>query len=77
MWARFESFAGIAAALAAGLVVGGLMGGDAWRTDRQQEIASANGLADPLVASGFDHLVEPGGDSLALAYLSLTRTSDR
>jgi hypothetical protein len=76
-WKRFESLAGIAAALAAGLIVGVFMGGEVWRTDRQQEIASATRPADPLVASGFDHLVDPGGDSLALAYLGLTTTSDR
>jgi hypothetical protein len=30
-----------------------------------------------VAASGFEYLVEPGGDSLAQAYLGLTATSDR
>jgi hypothetical protein len=30
-----------------------------------------------VVASGFEYLVEPGGDSLAQAYLGLTVDSDR
>ena len=29
------------------------------------------------VASGFDYLIDPGGDSLAQAYLGLIATSDR
>jgi anti-sigma factor RsiW len=77
MWKRFESLAGIAAALAAGLMVGVFMGDEAWRADRQQGIASATRPADPRVASGFEYLVNPGGDSLAQAYLGLTATSDR
>lgn len=76
-WKEFEFSAGIAAALAAGLMVGVFMGHEARRADRQQGIASATRLTDPLVASGFEHLVDPGGDSLAMAYLGLTTTSDR
>ena len=74
---RFESLAGIAAALAAGLLVGVFMSDEAWRADRQQGITSATQPADPLVASGFEYLVNPGGDSLAQAYLGLTATPDR
>jgi anti-sigma factor RsiW len=76
-WNRIESFTGIAAALAAGLMVGLFMSDEAWRSDRQQGLASATRSADPLVASGFENLVDPGGDSLAQAYLGLTATSDR
>jgi hypothetical protein len=77
VWKRFESLAGIAAALVAGLMVGVFMGDEAWRADRQQRIASVTRPADPLVDSGFELLVDPGGDSLAQAYLGLTTTSDR
>jgi hypothetical protein len=77
MWKRFESLAGIAAALAAGLLVGVFMGGEAWRAGRQQGMASAPRSADSLAASGFECLVDPGGDSLAQVYLGLTTTSDR
>ena len=76
-WKRFESSAGTAAALAAGLMVGMFIGYETWRADRQQGIASATRPADPLVASGFEYLVEPSGDSLAQAYFGLTATSDR
>ena len=76
-WQKLQLSAGIVAALAAGLIVGVFMGAEAWRADRQQGIASATRPADPLMASGFEILVEPGGDSLAQAYLGLTTTSDR
>jgi len=76
-WKRFEFSAGIAVALAAGLMVGMFIGYETWRADRQQEIASATRPADPLAASGFEYLVEPSENSLAQAYLGLTTTSDR
>jgi len=76
-WKKCEFSAGIAAALAAGLAVGVFIGHETWWTDRQQEVASASRPADPPFASGFEHLVDPGGDSLAQAYLGLTATSDR
>lgn len=76
-WTRCESFAGIAVALAAGLMIGVFMGEEAWRADRQQGIASATRPADPLAASGFEYLVDPGENSLAQAYLGLTTRSDR
>jgi anti-sigma factor RsiW len=78
MWKRIGgSPAGIAAALAAGLLVGVFMGGEAWQAHLRQEIPTAARPADPLVASGFHQLVDPGGGSLTLAYLQLTATSDR
>jgi hypothetical protein len=77
MWKRLESVAGIAAASAAGLIVGVFMGDDAWRADRRQGIVSLSRPADPLVASGVEYLIDPDGDSLAQAYLGLTTTDDR
>ena len=77
VWERIRLSAGTAAALAAGLIVGMFMGHETWQAVRQQGFASATRPADPLAASGFEYLVEPGGDSLAQAYLGLTATSDR
>jgi hypothetical protein len=58
-------------------MVGMFISYETWRADRQQGLASATRPADPLVASGFEFLVEPSRDSLAQAYLELTATSDR
>lgn len=77
IWKRLESFAGIAAALAAGLIVGIFMGNDAWRADRQQAIASTSQPAEPSEATDFEYLIDPPGNSLAQAYLGLTTISDR
>jgi len=76
-WKRFEFSAGTAAALVAGLVIGVFMGHETWRPGRRQPPAVATRPADPLAASGFEYLVEPGGNSLAQAYIGLTATSDR
>jgi anti-sigma factor RsiW len=76
-WERFEFSVGTAAALAAGLVIGVFMGHETWRPGGRQPPAVATRPADPLAASGFEYLIEPGGDSLAQAYLGLTATSDR
>lgn len=56
-----------AAALAAGLLVGALLGFDTWEGGQ----SAAVGAADPLSGSGLAQFVEPGGDSLAEAYLGL------
>jgi hypothetical protein len=69
--------AGTAAALAAGLIIGIFMGHETWPPVGQQALDARTGLADPLAASGFEYLVEPGGDSLAQAYLGLTMATDR
>jgi hypothetical protein len=76
MWKKLESLACLAAALGAGILAGVTMGDQAWRAGRQQGLASATRPADPLFTSGFENLVDPGGDSLAQAYLGLTRSSD-
>lgn len=76
-WKRLEFSAGTAAALATGLIVGLFMGHETWKAAAQHSKASAAQAVDPLAASGFEYLVEPGGDSLARAYLGLTATSDR
>lgn len=76
-WKRFEFSAGTATALLAGLVIGVFMGHETWRPDGRQPPAAATRPTDPLAASGFEYLIEPGGDSLAQAYLGLTATSDR
>jgi anti-sigma factor RsiW len=77
MWKWVESFGGIAAALAAGLTVGVFMGEQTQRAGPQQGIATTTAEAAPLVESGFEYFVDPGGESLAQAYLGLTTTSDR
>lgn len=68
---------GTAAALAAGLLVGSYLGFDTWRAVGRQAPAGATLRADPLAASGFEYLLEPGGDSLAQAYVGLTTATDR
>lgn len=76
-WERVRLSAGTAAALAAGLFLGIFMGHETWRAVGQQALDAGTRLADPLAASGFEYLVEPGGDSLAQAYLGLTTATDR
>lgn len=76
-WKRFEFSAGTAAAMVAGLLIGVFMGHETWRPGGRQPPAATAQPADPLAASGFEDLIEPGGDSLAQAYLGLTATSDR
>jgi anti-sigma factor RsiW len=76
-WERIGSSAGTVAALAAGLIVGMFMGHETWQATCHQGGAPAARPADPGAASGFEYLVEPGGDSLAQAYLGLTGTSNR
>ncbi len=63
----------MAAALAAGLLLGGYLGFDTWQSDGS---AAAFAADDPLVDSGFGQLVEPGGDSLAQAYMALISGGD-
>ena len=75
-WKKLGSSAGIAAALAVGLLVGLFMGHEAWQNERQQGIASAIGPTGPVAPADFEYLINPGGDSLAQAYLELTTTAD-
>ncbi len=76
-WKTFEFSAGTAVALVAGLLIGVFMGHETWRHGGRQSQAAANQPADPAGASGFEYLIEPGGDSLAQVYLGLTAASDR
>ena len=76
-WKRFQFSAGTAAALVGGLLIGLFMGHGTWRSFGRQPPATATRPADPVAASGFEYLIEPGGDSLAQAYLGLTAASDR
>jgi len=62
-----------AAALAAGLLVGCYLGWDTWQDDRRPVAVET---ADPLAGSGLGQLVEPGGDSLAQTFLTLTRSGN-
>ena len=71
-WKRLGVSAATAAALAAGLAIGVFMEHDMWQPGGRQESAATTGSADPLAASGLGQLVEPGGASLAQAYISLT-----
>lgn len=75
-WNRIRFSAATAAALAAGLMLGLFMGRQTWWSGAQQPAAAASQPADLLAASGFEYLVEPGGDSLAQAYLRLTSGPD-
>jgi len=62
--------ASTAAALACGLFLGGYLGIQTWAPP------SAAQQADPLGGSGLGQFVEPGGDSLAQAYLAMTAGDD-
>ena len=63
---------GTAAALAGGLLLGGYLGAQTWDSAPPAAIEQA----DPLAGSGLEQFVEPGGDSLAQAYLTLTSGGD-
>jgi anti-sigma factor RsiW len=76
-WDRLRFTATTAAALAAGLLLGLFMGRATWEPARRPLPLAAAQPADPVVASGFQVLVEPDGDSLAQIYLQLTAASDR
>ena len=72
-WRRLEFSVGTAVALAAGLMLGLFLGHETWRTTTGQPSAPAAQTSDLLlVASGFDLLGEPRGDSLAEAFYQLT-----
>jgi len=76
-WDRIRFTAATAAALAAGLVLGLFMGRETWQSGALRPPVAAGQRADPVAASGFEALVEPGGDSLAQTYLELTAATDR
>jgi putative zinc finger protein len=76
-WGRVRFTAVSAAAMAAGLLLGLFMGYETWRSGGPGPRGVASQSVDVLAASGFESLVEPGGDSLAQSYLSLTTVSDR
>lgn len=67
---RLRIAASTAAALACGLFLGGYLGIQTWAPP------SAAQQADPLGGSGLGQFVEPGGDSLAQAYLAMTAGDD-
>ena len=69
---RVRIAASTAAALAGGLLLGGFLGNQTWEGAPPAGVAQA----DPLAESGLGQLAEPGGDSLARAYLALTADGD-
>lgn len=75
-WERLGRWTGAAAALAVGLMLGVFMGHATWQAAAAQSPVAAAQPVDPLAASSFEYLVEPGGDSLAQAYLQLTSGPD-
>ena len=70
---RLRLGAGTAAALAAGLLIGGFMGRQTWQPSAVQ-IGAGNQVveADPVGASGLSFLTSLGDKSLGEAYLGLT-----
>jgi len=75
-WERPGQWMGAATALAVGLVLGVFMGHATWQATVLQPRAAATRPVGLLAASSFEYLVEPGGDSLAQAYLQLTSGPD-
>jgi len=69
---RVQIAMGAAAALAGGFLLGGYLGAQTWGSAPP----AASERADPLAGSGLGQLIEPGGDSLARAYLTLTSGGD-
>lgn len=65
--------AGLSAALAAGLLIGGYLGFDTWEQDGRPLAIGASG---PPGQSALRQLVDPGGESLAEAYLTLISNVD-
>ena len=61
-WKRLKFSVGTAAALVAGLIIGIFMGHETWRSDGRKPPSAAARPTEPLAASGFDYLIEPGGD---------------
>jgi len=74
VWKKAVGSMATAAALAAGILLGIAMGDQTWRSGRSE---AAHQPGDLLAVSNLESLVEPGGDSLAEAYLSLTTAGDR
>ena len=73
-WRRFEFSAGTAAALAAGLLIGVVMGQQTWQRSFDQSEAGLRIVeTDPIVASGFSLLAGSGDKSLGEVYLGMTR----
>ena len=74
---RLRLGAGTAAALAAGLLIGGLMG---WQTSQRSAVQSVAGNqvaeADPVATSGLGFATGLGDKSLGEAYLGLTWAPD-
>lgn len=69
---RARIAAGTAAALAGGLLLGSYLGTQTCERVPRAAVERAH----PLDSSGLGQLVEPGGDSLAQAYLALTSGGD-
>jgi len=74
---RVRLATGTAAALAAGLMIGGLMGRQTWQRSAAQ-IGTGNQVieTDPVGASGLSLLTRLGDKSLGEAYLGLTWVPD-
>jgi hypothetical protein len=53
-------------------MLGGYLGNQTWGGAPPSAVEQA----DPLASSGLEQLFEPGGDSLAQAYLALTAGGD-
>ena len=74
---RLRLGAGTAAALAAGLLIGGFMGRQTWQRSDVQSVAGDQMVeADPVTASGLSFLAGLGDSSLGEAYLGLTWAPD-
>lgn len=76
-WKTIHFSAARAATLAAGLLLGLLMGRDTWRASAGPQAVAAAQQTDVLAAAGLESLVESGGDSLAHSYIRLTLVGER
>jgi anti-sigma factor RsiW len=74
VWTRIRATGATCAAVAAGLMLGLLLGRATWQSGPARP---ARQVADMLASTGFEYVTEPGGDSLAEAYLQLTTAPDR
>jgi anti-sigma factor RsiW len=75
-WKRLAVSAGTLSALAAGVLIGMLMGQTTWRAVDRPLSAVATRPAHPLAASGFEYLFDASGNSLARTYVQLTTATD-
>jgi anti-sigma factor RsiW len=71
---KFGAALGMVGTMAAGLLIGLLLGHETWQSGRRG--ISESNQAKSMGAFGMDRLIDPGDDTLAQTYLQLTSPRD-